>query len=179
MHNLYTSGKTRFPLDRLSEYVGISLCAVFGLLVCQLAQAQSSQGLAASVVFPAGLPTKKADEFLATLRPPTSFKALLSGNDLLLELPDIARAGAVHVKAVSTIPKTDAMWLLSLHAMPDSGNSVFVGVQFDVAALPEITVPLQLFKTQPVLLVARSGGKYYGLSREVKVGKLAGPGAVK
>lgn len=125
----------------------------------------------ATPALPANASAKKVDEFLATLRPPTSFKALLNGNDLLLDIPDIARAGSVKVRAVSTIGRTDGLWLLSLHAMPDSGNAMFVGLQFDMSALPEATLNLQLYKTQPVLLVARSGGKYYGIYREVKVGQ--------
>jgi hypothetical protein len=179
MHNLYFLGTTRVLVNRLAMCLRILLWALAGSMAWQSAHAQTSPSVAASVVFPAGLPTKKVDEFLATLRPPTSFKALLSGNDLLLNSPDIARSGTVHVKAVSTIPRTDAMWLLTMQAMPDSGSAMFVGVQFDVSALPEINVPLQLFKTQSVLLVVRAGGKYYGLSREIKVGKLTGSGGVK
>jgi hypothetical protein len=80
---------------------------------------------------------------------------------------------------VSTIARTDGMWLLSMHAMPDSGSALFVGLQFDVSALPEASLVLQLYKTQPVLLVTRAGGKYYGLYREVKVGRAALPGMDK
>jgi hypothetical protein len=142
------------------------------LLGAAVTHAQSPPpGAPTGVQLPADASAKKADEFLATLRPPTTFKALLSGNDLLLDVPDITRAGSVKVKAVSTIARTDAMWLLSLHAMPDSGNALFVGLQFDMSALPEATLNLQLYKTQPVLLVARAGGKYYGIFREVKVGQ--------
>ena len=131
------------------------------------------------MALPNGASAKKADEFLATLRPPTTFKALLSGNDLLLDVPDIARAGSVKAKVVSTIARTDGMWLLSLHLTPDSGSAMFVGMQFDVSALPEATLNLQLYKTQPVLLVARAGGKYYGIYREVKVGQAGTAGAPK
>ena len=102
-----------------------------------------------------------------------------TGNDLLLDVPDIARAGSVKAKAVSTVARTDGMWLLSLHAAPDSGSALFVGMQFDVSALPEATLNLQLYKTQPVLLVARAGGKYYGIYREVKVGQTGTAGAPK
>ncbi len=154
----------------------LSVCA-FGLA---FANAQTPAGAPQdAMVLPNGASAKKADEFLATLRPPTTFKALLSGNDLLLDVPDIARAGSVKAKAVSTIARTDGMWLLSLHVAPDSGSALFVGMQFDVSALPEATLNLQLYKTQPVLLVARAGGKYYGIYREVKVGQGGAAGAPK
>jgi hypothetical protein len=140
------------------------------LLSISLAQVSLAQ-VAATTKLPDGASTKKIDEFLATLRPPTSFKALLSGNDLFLDVPDIAKAGAVRAKAVSTIARTDAMWLLSMHASPDSGNALFLSLQLDTAALPEVALRLQLYKTQPILLVSRASGKYYGLYREVKVGQ--------
>ena len=144
------------------------------------ASAQSPAiSLQTGMALPNGASSKKADEFLATLRPPTTYKALLSGNDLLLDVPDIARAGSVKAKAVSTIARTDGMWLLSLHAAPDSGSALFVAMQFDVSALPEATLNLQLYKTQPVLLVARAGGKYYATFREVKVGQSGATGAPK
>jgi hypothetical protein len=144
-----------------------------------LAQQPPAGAGSAALVLPVGASAKKTDEFLATLRPPTSFKALLSGNDLLLDVPDIARAGRVRAKIVSTIARTDGMWLLNLHAQPDTGSALFMGLQFEVSALPEATVSLLLQKTQPVLLVARSGGRYYGLYREVKVGQAAAPGMKK
>ncbi len=153
-------------------------CMFLGAFCGSVAQAQNAAPVAA-INLPLGASTKKVDEFLATLRPPTSYKALLSGNDLLLQVPDIARSGAVKAKVVSTIARTDGMWLLSMHAMPDSGSALFVGLQFDVSALPEASLVLQLYKTQPVLLVTRAAGKYYGLYREVKVGQAALPGMAK
>ncbi len=142
--------------------------------------AQPTGPMAGSAInLPAGASVKKADEFLATLRPPTSVKALLNGNDLLLSVADIARAGPVRAKAVSTIARTDAMWLLNLHPAPDSGSALFVSIQFDVSALPEMSTALRLYKTQPILLVARASGKYYGLVREVKVGQATALGSGK
>ena len=134
---------------------------------------------AGAITFPLGTSTKKVDEFLATLRPPTTAKALLAGNDLLLDVPDIVAAGPVRAKIVSTITRTDGMWLLSMHPLPDSGSALFAGLQIDIAALPEATLALQFYKTQTVLLVARAGGKYYGAYREVKVGQAGTRGASK
>lgn len=157
--------------------VGATVLALIGIQA--LAQQPPAVAGSGALVLPAGASAKKADEFLATLRPPTSFKALLSGNDLLLDIPDITRAGRVKAKVVSTIARTDGMWLLNLHAQPDTGSALFMGLQFEVSALPEANVSLLLQKTQPVLLVARSGGRYYGLYREVKVGQAAASGAKK
>ncbi len=162
--------QNQFVIPTLQQLV----CALACMLGMTWVHAQNPAASAPTgQILPAGASSKKVDEFLSTLRPPTSFKALLSGNDLLLDVPDIARAGSVKAKVVSTISRTDAMWLLSLHAMPDSGSAMFVSIQFDVSALPEAALSLQLYKTQPVLLVARAGGKYYGIYREVKVGQSA------
>ena len=160
------------------------LCAVlaqpFGF-AARFAQAQAAVPGAPgpTLVLPAGASAQKADAFLATLKPPTSVKALLSGNDLLLEVPDITASGPVRTKIVSTIARTDGLWLLSLHPAPDSGNALFAALQIDVAALPEATLTLQLYKTQPLLLVVRAGGKYYGTYRDVKVGLSRVYGAAK
>lgn len=160
------------------------LCAVLALpfgFAARSARAQAAVPGAPgpTLVLPTGASAQKADAFLATLKPPTSVKALLSGNDLLLEVPDIAASGPVRTKIVSTIARTDGLWLLSLHPAPDSGNALFAALQIDVAALPEATLTLQLYKTQPLLLVVRAGGKYYGTYRDVKVGLSRVYGAAK
>lgn len=123
-----------------------------------------------NITLPAGASTKKADEFLATLRPATSFSALESGNDLLLEFPDVAIAGGIRIKIISAMPNTDGMWLLSLSPQPDGGNTLLAALTLTQSSLPEATLLLNLFKTQSILLVVRSGGKYYGLQREIKIG---------
>jgi hypothetical protein len=162
------------------KLAGLWILAVLVLSTTVPAVAQNPPATPSAVMpLGAGISSKKADEFLATLRPPTSVKALLIGNDLLLDIPDVAKAGQVRARVVSTISRTDGMWLLSLHAMPESGSALFAGMQFEVSALPDATLSLQLYKTQPVLLVARSAGKYYGLYREVKVGSNAAVGSAK
>lgn len=113
---------------------------------------------------------KKADEFLSTLRPPTSVQALENGSDLLLDFPGIASAGPIRFKVVSTIPRTNGMWLLNLSPQPESGSALFASVTLEPSALPETTFLLNLSKTQVILLVVRAGGKYYGLQREIKIG---------
>lgn len=134
------------------------------------AQTSSPSKAQAGLALPSGASAKKVDEFLATLRPPTSIQALESGNDLLLDLPDIAAAGPVRVNAISTMPGTDGMWLLSLSPQPESGAALFAAVTLAPASLPDTTFLLNLTKTQPILLIARAGGKYYGLQREIKIG---------
>ena len=136
-----------------------------------LPQAQTThQSAKVGLALPAGASSKKADEFLATLRPPTSIQALESGNDLLLDFPAIAPAGPIRFKAVSAMPRTDGIWLLSLSPQPESGIALFATVMLEPSALTEATLLLNLAKTQPILLVVRAGGKYYGLQREIKIG---------
>jgi len=123
------------------------------------------------LTLPAGASAKKANEFLATLKPATTLQALENGNDLLLEFPSIAAAGPVKFKVVSTMPRTDGLWLLSLSQQPESGASLFAALTLEPSALPEATLLLTLRNTQTILLVARAGGKYYGLLREIKIGQ--------
>src|SRR6476469_1212338 len=92
----------------------LSTTAFFDLSMAQSPPAANPPG---AFTLPVGASSKKVDEFLATLKPPTTTKALLSGNDLLLDVPDIASAGPLRAKVVSTIPRTDGMWLLTAHPM--------------------------------------------------------------
>lgn len=142
-----------------------------GALVQAQPSASAPQAPPPAVPLPPNIDGKKADEFLATLRPPTNLKALNSGNDLLLEFPAVSPAGSVRFRIVSTVPRTDGMWLLSLSAQPDSGGALFAGVTIETSALPEATLLLNIEKTQPILLIVRAGGKYYGVQREIKVGQ--------
>lgn len=153
----------------LHASLGMAIWAWATYCVGQTNTAATKPGLA----LPANASTKKADEFLATLRPPTSVNTLESGNDLLLDFPDVAAAGPVRVKAVSTIPNTDGIWLLSLSPQPDSGAALFAAVTLSPSSLPDTTLLLNLTKTQPILLVVRARGSYYGLQREIKIGNLS------
>lgn len=150
-------------------------CFLFLLVV--FSSGVSAQVISASTgvgLLPAGAFAKKADEFLAALRPPTSLQKLESGNDLLLEFSPVVSAGPVRFKMVSTMPRTDGMWLLSLSPQPDSGVSLFLSISLEPSALPEATVLLSLRATEHVLFVARAGGRYYGLVREIKIGQPVG-----
>ncbi len=159
-------------LFKCQRFVRIAQTAIFLTVLGWVlpSHSQNATFARAELTLPAGASAKKVDEFLATLRPPTSLKALESGNDLLLDFPAIAAAGPIAFKAISTMPRTDGMWLLSLSPQPESGVPLFASVMFETSALPEISLLLNLAKTQPILLVARAGGKYYGLHREIKVG---------
>lgn len=158
-------------VSRYSEILAHAATFVVALGCTGLLHAQSVSSLPkAGLSLPVGASERKTNAFLATLRPPTSIQTLESGNDLLLEFPTIATAGHIRFKAVSTIPRTDGMWLLSLSPQPESGDALFAAVTLEPSALPEATLLLNLEKTQPILLVVRAGGKYYGLQREIKIG---------
>jgi len=160
-----TRSRTLFPLAILLSFYAASICAQ--------SPAGAPQQAAPAVPLPLNADGKKVDEFLATLRPPTNLKSLISGNDLLLEFPSVASSGPVRFRVVSTVPRTDGLWVLSLHSQPDSGSALFASVAIEPSAFPEASLLLNIEKTQAVLLVVRSGGKYYGLQREIKVGQTA------
>ncbi|WP_169169818.1 hypothetical protein [Acidovorax sp. SRB_24] len=155
-----------FPFKTLAQTP--LLLAILGSSMLSSAQTLPSAKIGLSLS--AGASAKKADEFLSTLRPPASVQTLESGNDLLLDFPAVAAAGPVRFKAISTMPRTDGMWFLSLSPQPESGSALFASVALDPAALPEATLLFNLGKTQTILLVVRAAGKYYGLQREIKVG---------
>lgn len=141
------------------------------------------------------LPTAAA--VLGALSPPTSLERLESGNELLLESPDIVRSGIVKIRMMSAMPRTDAMWLLNLSppAMQASplpylpsgkkttaestvdkpkiskpSGALLASFRFKTDQPPEEVVEINLDTTQTLLLVARAGGRYFGVKREVKVG---------
>lgn len=136
------------------------------------------QGLAASVakpglLLPSGVNPQKVNEILATLRPPSSVQTLEQGNNLKLGLSDIVESGLTRISMSSTLPRTDAMWLLSLAAQPEGGGALFGSVTLEPAAHPEVSMVVKLYKTQHLLLVVRAAGKYYGVHRHIKVGDSA------
>ena len=152
----------------------------FGLAsLSAYAQAPASAGARPVLTLPAGASAQKVNEFLATLRPPTNFQALEVGNNLKLITPDIAESGAIRVEMSSTLPRTDAMWLMTLAAQPEGGGPLFGAITLEPAAQPEASLVVKIYKTQHLMLIARSAGKYYAVHRHVKVGELAGVGSAK
>lgn len=165
MHNIEMTTSIRH------YWRAILSCIFFTIGISSHADAQNTaRPSKLNITLPAAASTKKTDEFLATLRPPTTFSALESGNDLLLEFPDVGIAGGTRIKIVSAMPNTDGIWLLSLSPQPEGGNALLASLNLTQSSLPEATLLLNLFKTQSILLVARSNGKYYGLQREIKIG---------
>jgi hypothetical protein len=135
------------------------------------AQAQTAPAAAPRFVLPMDVKGQKANELLATLKPPANLQALQIGNNLKLVVPDITASGPVAVEMTSTLPRTDAMWLLTLDPQPDSGSALFAAITLEPAALPQAQLNINLYKTQHLLMVVRAAGKYYGVHKHVKVGE--------
>lgn len=157
-------------------------CCVLSVgLLCLGAQGQPTAvpGAKPGLVLPADASAQKVNEFLATLKPATNFQSLEVGNNLKLGLSDIVASGSVRVAMSSTLPRTDAMWLLTLAGQPESGGPLFGAVTLEPAAQPDASLVVKLYKTQHLLLVVRAAGKYYGVHRHIKVGETSGAGATK
>lgn len=157
-------------------------CFVLGLsLAGSCAHAQNLAALApkSSLALPTGASDQKVNEFLATLRPATSFQTLETGNNLKLATPDISASGAILVEMTSTLPRTDTMWLLTLAPQPEGGGPLFGTVTLEPAAQPIASLVIKLYKAQHLMLVARAGGKYYAVHRHIKVGDPTSAGAKK
>lgn len=139
-----------------------------------LAQSAPGTAVQSALELPANADSKKVDEVLQTLRPPTNFKSLLAGNDLWMEFPDVAASGKVRIKLLSAMPQTDAFWLFTLAAQPETGAAQLASASFGIAVLPETTLTVNLVQTQTLLFVARANGKYYAVQREIKIGQSKG-----
>jgi len=114
------------------------------------------------------LPT--VDAVLGGLQPPTKMP-LGQGNDLLLDFPDVVASGKVDVRLVSTLLRTDGLWLLTLQPAANKG-SLLAAYAIDAAepASSDIVTTVTLDRTQTLMLVVRSLGKYYAVQRQIKVG---------
>jgi hypothetical protein len=123
-----------------------------------------------TTTIPAGASAQKINDFLSTLRPPTSFSALENGNELQLSVPDISAQGYIDLGIKSAIPRTDAMWVMTMDNQPESGNALLSAVTLDTATAADIKLKVALYKTQYILLIARASGKYYGVYKQVKLG---------
>lgn len=89
-----------------------------------------------------------------------------SGNRILLSAPEIADSEVVfRVKIVSTIPATD--WI----ALFDPKVADPVSAQFFTTTTGEATflADIKLQKTARLRAVVRAGGKFYEVSKEVKI----------
>jgi len=150
--------------------IGASCAWVYG-------QSAATSAATLGLALPSGVNPQKVNEFLATLRPTTNLQTLEKGNNLKLGFSGIVESGLTRVSMSSTLPRTDAMWLLSLSAQPEGGGPLFGTVTLEPAAHPDVSMVVKLYKTQHLLLLVRSAGKYYGVHRQIKVGEAAGSGA--
>lgn len=88
------------------------------------------------------------------------------GRQILLDVPDIVQSGTnVPIRVMSAVPGTD--WIAVL---VDRNPFPFVG-QFEIPARakPEVELDAKLAQTSAVRAVVRAGGKYYVVTKEVKV----------
>ncbi len=150
--------------------ISVSCAWVYG-------QGAATSAATPGLALPSAVNPQKVNEFLATLRPPTNLQTLEKGNNLKLGFSGIVESGLTRVSMSSTLPRTDAMWLLSLSAQPEGGGPLFGTVTLEPAAHPDVSMVVKLYKTQHLLLVVRAAGKYYGVHRQIKVGEAAGSGA--
>lgn len=88
------------------------------------------------------------------------------GNRILLSAPEIADSELVfRVKIVSTIPATDWIALFDPKAAAPASSQFFTTMTGDATLLADI----KLQKTTRLRAVVRAGGKFYEVSKEVKI----------
>ncbi|MDM0033339.1 hypothetical protein QTI33_14485 [Variovorax sp. J22P271] len=113
---------------------------------------------------------KTAEAVLAALTPAITVDKLESGNELLLDVPDVVRSGEVIVRMTSVMPQTQRMWLLTLQPDALATGALLAQFKFGPHEPPEARATVKLDATQTLLLVAQARGRYFGVRREVKVG---------
>ena len=116
------------------------------------------------------LALKTAEAVLAALTPAITLDKLESGNELLLDVPDVVRSGEVNVQMTSVMPQTQRMWLLTLQPDALATGALLAQFTFGPHEPPQARATVKLDATQTLLLVAQARGRYFGVRREVKVG---------
>jgi hypothetical protein len=162
---------SRFAPDRRRLLARIACAGGTGAAVFMGSRRVLAQQPAAAVAVPQSAQVALANRVLAGLKPATSVDKLLAGNEVLLEFRSVARAGVNRVRIVSGMPRTDALWLFTLSPAPDAGGALLASAFFETGTKPEATFFTNLEHTQPLLAMVRSGGLYYGVIREIKIGK--------
>lgn len=127
------------------------------VLAGALAQAQSPAAIKRA------RQAKSVPEVYAALGAPTP---PLAGKRLLLEAPDIAIAGRpVSVKLTSRLPGTDLIVLIDERADP----ALILMEEFAPGLDLSLGASITLKQTSRVRALVRAGGKFYEVSREIKV----------
>jgi sulfur-oxidizing protein SoxY len=141
-------------------------CAVTLLGLCCAARAQPP---AANEVLAKAQQARTMTEAMAILGIPKPEP----GKKVLLEVPDIAVAGqAFTVKVQSRMPGTDWIAVFSERSAP-----LLVKLEeFPPGSDRAASAQINLAQTGRVRAIVRTGGKYYEVSREVKI---ATPGAAR
>lgn len=89
-----------------------------------------------------------------------------AGNRILLSVPEIADSDSkFRVKIVSTIPATDWIALFDPKAADPIASQFFTTIAGEATLLADI----KLQKTTRLRAVIRAGGKFYEVSKEVKI----------
>lgn len=149
-----------------------SICQTLAALTLSAAvsaQAQTPPMPAASAALERARQAKTPAEVLSALGVPTPEP----GKRVLLEVPDIAVANRpFNVKVSSQMPGTD--WILILS---ERGPMPLATLQeFTPGADRSASVELKLPATGRVRAIVRSSGRYFQVSREVKIATPAGSG---
>lgn len=95
------------------------------------------------------------------------------GRQLLLEVPDIALAGEhTSIRLTSKVPGTDLMAIFNERGVP----YLLEVREFNAGQDQQLSAKVKLEKTGKIRAVVRAAGKFYQVSREVKVATPVTPG---
>lgn len=92
--------------------------------------------------------------------------AVSESAQILVKAPEIAENGAiVPLEITSQVPGTQAIYILA-----DKNQQPLVAVfEFASGAEPFVATRIKMNESSKVRIVVRAGGKFYGISRDIKV----------
>lgn len=108
------------------------------------------------------------DKALGMLQPPITKAQLTKSDYLLLDAPPIALPGKIKVRLMSELPGTELFVLFNNKAQPKE-PAVLVAKLIPANAKSDAQIEITLDRTTELLLLAKVGGRYYSVTREVKI----------
>lgn len=108
------------------------------------------------------------DKALAMFQPPLAKAQLTKSDYLLLDVPPIALPGKIQVRLMSELPGTELFVLFNNKAQPKE-PAVLVAKLIPSTEKSDVRVEITLDRTTELLLLAKAGGRYYSVTREVKI----------
>ena len=109
------------------------------------------------------------EKALTLLQPPVTKTQITKSGYLLLDAPSIALSGKIPVRLMSELPGTE-LFILFNNKPKAKQPAVLAAKLIPVSAKPDVRMEITVDNTTELLLVAKAGGKFYSVAKEIKIG---------